>query len=195
MLAARCTRPLISDASRRLVFLGPPGVGKGTYARCVSMEAKIPTISTGSLIRDEIRSKTALGQKVEALVSKGGLIGGAEVLGLLGNRLKRHNENGFILDGVPRTLEQAQGLPKVTQVDGVVVMTLDEHSLREKLAGRRVCSGCGRNYNVSHIRHHRLDLPPLLPSNPTGNCDDCQGVLVHRDDDREEVVRDRLVGF
>eukprot|EP00161_Ancyromonas_sigmoides_P016258 TRINITY_DN4334_c1_g1_i4.p1 TRINITY_DN4334_c1_g1~~TRINITY_DN4334_c1_g1_i4.p1 ORF type:complete len:178 (+),score=10.33 TRINITY_DN4334_c1_g1_i4:194-727(+) len=138
MLAARCTRPLISDASRRLVFLGPPGVGKGTYARCVSMEAKIPTISTGSLIRDEIRSKTALGQKVEALVSKGGLIGGAEVLGLLGNRLKRHNENGFILDGVPRTLEQAQGLPKVTQVDGVVVMTLDEHSLREKLAGRRV---------------------------------------------------------
>jgi adenylate kinase len=178
-----------------LVFLGPPGVGKGTYASRIAPKLKIPHISTGDLFRDEIRNKTALGKKAETFMKKGNLVPDEITIGMLKKRIAKSDcKNGFILDGYPRTLEQASALDKITKVDKAINFQLRQEILIKKISARRICEKCGKIYNVADIKEGKLHMPPLLPKKP-GICDDCKGKLYQRKDDSVEVVKDRLVVY
>lgn len=166
----------------KLVFLGPPGAGKGTIASQAKTAYSIPHISTGDLFRDNIRRETELGQKVKAILAAGDLVPDEVTIAMVDNRIKEADAAaGFILDGFPRTIAQADALARMTELDKVVNFVLDKETVVRRLSGRRVCKSTGRTYHI-------LYNPPKVE----GIDDETGEPLIQRDDDREESVRNRL---
>jgi adenylate kinase len=166
----------------KLIFLGPPGAGKGTLAvRAVDM-LKAPHISTGAIFRSAIAAKSPLGLKVKAIIDAGRLVDDAVTIELVKERLAQEDaQEGYILDGFPRTIPQAEALAGFSRVDRVVNFDIPDTAVLERLGGRRVCRKCGANY-------HRVFNKPKKE----GVCDSCGGEVYTRDDDRQEAVQKRL---
>ena len=167
-----------------IVLLGAPGAGKGTQGVMISKHFGIPTISTGDIIRSALKSGSEMGLKVKAYVDKGQLVPDEIVIGIVKDRIKQDDcRNGFILDGFPRTLAQAEALDKSgVKVDRVVDIEVDDELIYKRMSGRRICNKCGRTYNVE------LGMNPKTE----GVCDDCEGDLIQRVDDKLETVKERL---
>ena len=170
-----------------LILLGAPGVGKGTQGALISKEYNIPQISTGDILRNEVKNKTELGKKAKVYMDKGELVPDDVIIGMMENRIKQDDcKNGFILDGFPRTVAQAEAFDEMLkknglELDKVLLIDVPEEEIIERLTGRRVCPSCGAVY---HIKNN--------PPKKEGICDQCGSELVQRDDDKEEVVRNRL---
>ncbi len=171
----------------RLLLIGPPGAGKGTQATIISKKYSIPQISTGDMLRQEVKSATDLGIKAKSYMDKGGLVPDSLVISMLEKRLKEKDaSNGFILDGFPRTVAQADALDnkfKELKIDKFIVIELkvNEESIIKRLSARRVCNSCGKIFNL-------ITEPPKKD----GVCDDCNGSLYQRDDDKEATIRERF---
>lgn len=183
------------DRNVQWVFLGCPGVGKGTYASRLSKFLGVPHIATGDLVREELASSGSLSQQLSEIVNQGKLVSDEIIFNLLSKRLeagKAVGGSGFILDGFPRTVKQAEILEGVMDIDLVVNLKLREDVLLEKCLGRRMCSQCGGNFNVANINvkggngNPPISMAPLLP--PAH----CMSKLITRADDTEEVVKERL---
>ncbi|RLG85656.1 MAG: adenylate kinase [Thermoprotei archaeon] len=165
----------------KLVFLGPPGVGKGTYAKILVRKYGIPHISTGDIFREEIARGTPLGRKVKEYVERGLLVPDEIVIEIVRQRLSREDcRRGFILDGFPRTIEQARALENIVSIDAAVHFYAPMEVVIDRISGRLVCPRCGAIYHVKY-------RPPKVP----GICDVCGAKLVRRPDDRPEVARRR----
>ncbi len=176
----------------KLIFLGPPGAGKGTYASRLKSILNVPHISTGDMFRAEARSGSDLGKKLKSIMDRGELVPDELTVKILKERIKKEDcKEGFILDGFPRTINQAEMLGEITEIDHVLNIKLDREILIKKMTARRVCRNCGEIYNVADIHIGDLHMPPLLPEKE-GICDKCGGELVHRKDDTREVIEDRL---
>lgn len=171
----------------RLVFLGPPGVGKGTQAQRLSAQRRIPKISTGDILREAVQKKTPLGLQAKSFMDGGGLVPDEVVIGIIRERLKESDcKVGFILDGFPRTVPQARALTAMLQqnhsgIDRVLNFELSDDELIRRLSGRRSCPNC-------QAVHHVEFNPPRKPD----QCDACGGTLIQRSDDRPETIRKRL---
>ncbi len=166
----------------KLVFLGPPGAGKGTIAVKAKDVYSIPHISTGDLFRENIRKETELGKKVKAILAAGDLVPDEVTIAMVDNRLKEDDASaGFILDGFPRTIAQADALMEMTALDRVVNFVLDKEEIVKRLSGRRVCKSTGRTYHIIYN-------PPKVE----GIDDETGEPLIQRDDDKEEAIRNRL---
>ncbi|XP_058098099.1 adenylate kinase 1, chloroplastic-like [Magnolia sinica] len=183
------------DRNVQWVFLGCPGVGKGTYASRLSHLLGVPHIATGDLVRDELSSSGPLSHQLSEVVNQGKLVSDEIIISLLSKRLESgeaQGESGFILDGFPRTISQAEILEGVTDIDLVVNLKLREDILLEKCLGRRICSQCGGNFNIASINIKGengmpgIFMAPLLP--PVH----CTSKLITRSDDTEAVVKERL---
>lgn len=171
----------------RLIMLGAPGVGKGTQAKKLSDKYSIPKISTGDILREAIQQGTALGLKAKSYMDKGQLVPDDVVIGIVEEKLKGNEcANGWILDGFPRTLEQARALDRILEkigssIDHVLNLEVDEEEIIKRLSGRRSCGRCQNTYNI----YFNLPLKD-------GVCDACGGRLIQRSDDNEDTVRERL---
>jgi adenylate kinase len=171
----------------RIVLLGAPGSGKGTQAKLLTEKFKIPQIATGDLLRQEVSSRTELGNRAKAAMDAGELVSDQVVLGIIQGRLTKADARaGFVLDGFPRNIPQAQELDAMLARLGkplqlAVLVDVDREVLMKRLTGRRGCTSCGAIYNIYFS-------PPRVP----GKCDKCGSVLQHRSDDNEEAVRKRL---
>ncbi len=166
----------------RLVLLGPPGSGKGTQGAKLAQALGVPRISTGDILRQNVAEGTELGRRAKVFMESGKLVPDDLVIAMTAERLKAPDaRRGFILDGFPRTIAQAEALAKLTTVDAVVNLFLEPEELVKRSAGRRVCPTCASVYHV-------VTNPPRKP----GVCDKCGSALVTRPDDREEVVRTRI---
>ncbi len=166
----------------KLIFLGPPGAGKGTLAGLMGKELGIPQISTGDIFRDAIKRETELGKKVKQIVSRGDLVPDALTVDLVKERLAQPDASkGFILDGFPRTIPQAEALEEFQRPDAVINFVISDEAVVKRLSGRRVCRNCGAIYNVDN-----------MPSKVEGVCDKCGGPLYTRDDDSVESIKNRL---
>jgi adenylate kinase len=171
----------------RLIFLGPPGVGKGTQAQRLSAEFRIPKISTGDILRDAAAKKTPLGVQAKSFMDGGKLVPDEVVIGIIRERLKESDcKEGFILDGFPRTVPQARALTAMlgqsqSGIDRALNFELSDHDLIRRLSGRRSCPNCQAVYHVEFN-------PPRTP----GQCDQCGGKLIQRNDDQPETIRKRL---
>jgi adenylate kinase len=171
----------------RVIFLGPPGAGKGTQARRVAQRWAVPQIATGDMLREAVAAGTPLGVQAKRYMDAGELVPDDVIIGLVGETLARPEaRKGFVLDGFPRTLAQARALDRLLEdrglaLDRVVLFRVAEAELVRRLTGRRVCRACGRNYHVALS-------PPARP----GVCDHCGGALYQRSDDEEATVRRRL---
>ncbi len=179
----------------KLIFLGAPGVGKGTYASRISAILGIAHISTGDLLRDEVKNGTKLGMEAKGYMERGELVPDKLVNMILKERIS-HKDclKGFILDGFPRTINQAEELAKITKIDLVVNISLRKDLLIKKLAARRICRGCGKIYNIADIKEGKIHLPPLLPKNE-GMCDACGGEIYQRPDDNTRVIEERFIAY
>ena len=166
-----------------IIFLGAPGAGKGTQAEIVSEKLSIPTISTGAIIREAIKNKTPMGLSAQAAIEKGELVSDEVVIGIIKDRLVQDDcKNGFILDGFPRTIAQAEALEKMgVKIDKVVNIYVSDEDIVQRMSGRRVCSACGASY-------HTL----FKPTKDNKTCDKCSAELTIRRDDDPEVVKSRL---
>ncbi len=165
----------------KIALFGPPGAGKGTQAKYIVERFDIPQISTGDLLRAQVREGTELGRMAKEYMDKGALVPSEVVIGMMKERVSEADcRGGFILDGFPRAIPQARALEDFVQLDGVVNITVDESALIRRLTGRRMCR-CGATYHIDFN-------PPETP----GKCDKCEASLYQRDDDREETVRNRL---
>ncbi|TVR70510.1 MAG: adenylate kinase [Spirochaetaceae bacterium] len=166
----------------KMVFLGPPGAGKGTMAVRVADAAGIPHISTGDIFRFNIKNETELGKKVKAILDSGELVPDTVTIELVQDRLQKDDAaNGFILDGFPRTIPQADALGEMVELDRVINFELSDVEVVKRLSGRRVHPGSGRTYHV-------LFSPPRVE----GKDDETGEPLVQRDDDKEEAIKNRL---
>jgi adenylate kinase len=166
----------------KLIFLGPPGAGKGTLAGLVSAEYKIPQISTGDIFRDAIKRETELGKKVKEIVGRGDLVPDDLTVSLVRERLTQSDaRNGYILDGFPRTIPQAEALAGFQKLDAVVNFAIDDQLVVKRLSGREICKSCGKIYHVTN-----------MPSKVKGVCDACGGPLYTRPDDSLESITNRL---
>ena len=167
----------------KLILLGPPAAGKGTQSAHLSEYYDIPAISTGSIIRNNISEGTELGTKAKAYIDAGTLVPDELVIDLVDKRLKEADcKNGYILDGFPRTVAQAQAMEKMgIDIDKVVEITVPDEEIVKRISGRRNCEKCGAIYNISDN-----------PSKAGDKCEKCGGNLVQRADDTEETVRKRL---
>ncbi|MEM5820788.1 MAG: nucleoside monophosphate kinase [Candidatus Aenigmatarchaeota archaeon] len=180
----------------RLIIFGPPGSGKGTYSAMLKEKIGMEKISTGDIFRAEIKNQTELGKKVESYVKQGLLVPDEIVIEVVKKILDEKKDN-YILDGFPRTVKQAEWLLKYTKIDAVIKINIHDEILIEKISGRRICSNpkCDGNYNVVFIDKTvegvRYYLPAILPKNDM-KCDKCGSPLIQRDDDKPEVVRERL---
>ena len=165
-----------------LVFLGPPGAGKGTIAAKAKDVYKIPHISTGDLFRSNIKNGTELGKQVQAILASGDLVPDSVTIAMVEDRLKdKDAESGFILDGFPRTVAQADALATMANLDAVVNFVLDKDAIVKRLSGRRVCKSTGRTYHIIYN-----------PPKKEGIDDETGEVLIQRDDDKEDAIRNRL---
>ena len=171
----------------RVILLGPPGAGKGTQAVEISRTFGIPHISTGDIFRENVRGGTELGREAKRYMDAGELVPDDVVVGMVGDRLAQDDAaEGFVLDGFPRTVPQAQALEDLlvqrdAPLEVVVRFAVAEDEVVERLTGRRTCESCGKVFHVSHA-------PPATE----GVCDACGGGLIQRDDDTEDVVINRL---
>ena len=166
----------------RMVLLGPPGSGKGTYASRLNSVLGVPHISTGDMVREEIKAQTELGKTIKRYSDKGELVPDEIIIQLLAERLKKPGaEKGFILDGFPRTPPQAEALDKIAKLDLVINLNVPDEIIIARLSNRLTCRKCGAIYN-------RLTLKPKLDE----ICDLCGGELYQRDDDKPEVIKERL---
>ena len=167
----------------KLILLGAPGAGKGTQAEVLCKELNIPTISTGNILRAAIKDGTPTGLKAKSFMDAGQLVPDEVIIGIITERLAQDDcRNGFILDGVPRTIAQAEALEKAgIQFDHVISIEISDETIVERMAGRRVCEHCGATY-------HLVAVPPKTP----GVCDKCGGKLIQRHDDEPETVKARL---
>lgn len=165
------------------ILLGAPGAGKGTQAELLVKKLSIPAISTGNMLREAIANGTELGKKAKQFMDEGALVPDELILGIIGDRVAQDDcANGFILDGVPRTLAQAEALEaKGIRIDHVVSIEVDDSVIEGRMTGRRVCGKCGASYHV-------VANPPKVD----GVCDSCGSELVIRKDDKPETVRKRL---
>jgi adenylate kinase len=177
------------------VFLGCPGVGKGTYASRLSTLLGVPHIATGDLVREALASSGPLSQQLSEIVNQGKLVSDEIIINLLSKRLEdgeAKGESGFILDGFPRTMRQAEILGDVTDIDLVVNLKLPEEVLVDKCLGRRTCSQCGKGFNVAHINLKGENGKPGISMDPLLPPPQCASKLITRADDTEEVVKARL---
>ena len=169
------------------IFLGAPGAGKGTQAELLSWKLNIPHISTGDILRDEVKKGTLLGEKVMAFMSKGELVPDGLILEVVKKRLKEKDcKEGFILDGFPRTLVQAESLDRLLneigkKIDRVIKIKVTDETIIKRLSARLVCELCGADYNLE-----------TRPPKEAGRCDLCGGELEQRIDDNREVILNRL---
>ena len=166
-----------------IILLGAPGAGKGTQAAVICNHLNIPTISTGNIIREALRTGTEMGLKAKSFMDAGQLVPDEVVIGIIEERLKNDDcQNGFILDGFPRTIPQAEALDKMgVVIDKVIDIEVPDETIVTRLSGRRVCEKCGRPYHI-------VDLKPQVE----GVCDDCTGALIQRKDDHIDTVKARL---
>ena len=175
-----------------IVFLGPPGSGKGTYSSRSAPQLGIPHISTGDLLREAVAKKTAIGKKAEGYMKKGELVPDGIIMDMVRERLsQRDAKPGFIFDGFPRTIEQADELERIRKVELVINLRIPDKVIIQKILARRTCEKCGEIYNVADIHFGKVNMPPVLPKKP-GICDKCGGKLVSRSDETEEIIKDRL---
>ncbi|KAJ6799668.1 adenylate kinase 1, chloroplastic-like [Iris pallida] len=177
------------------VFLGCPGVGKGTYASRLSSLLSVPHIATGDLVRDELASSGPLSHQLSEIVNQGKLVSDEIIINLLSKRLangEAKGESGFLLDGFPRTIRQAEILEGVTDIDLVINLKLQENVLLEKCLGRRICSQCGGNFNIASINVKGENGKPDIVMAPLPPPEKCASKLITRADDTEEVVKERL---
>jgi adenylate kinase len=166
----------------KLIFLGPPGAGKGTLAGVVSAEHGIPQISTGDMFRAAIKNETPLGKKVKAILASGELVPDDVTVELVKERLAQADAaKGYILDGFPRTIPQAEALGKFQTLDAVIDFAIDDELVVKRLSGREICKNCGAIYHVTN-----------MPSKVKGVCDKCGGPLYTRPDDSLESIKNRL---
>ena len=174
----------------RLVFLGAPGVGKGTQAELVAAKLAIPKISTGDLLRTGVAQKTPLGLEAQQYMTQGELVPDNVVIGLVAEKIASSEcEKGFILDGFPRTILQADALSGILQkqevsLDQVIYFVIPREEVVTRLSGRRSCSACSAVYHVDYV-----------PPKQDGRCDECGAALVQRSDDTRETVESRLVVY
>ena len=182
---------MASDGTKRaLIFLGPPGAGKGTQAMQVAKVQSLPHLSTGDMFRDHVGRGTDLGLKAKPIMERGELVPDEIVLGMVEERVARPDcTNGFVLDGFPRTIPQAQGLDDLLVRRGfgkalVLHIAVEYEKLLRRLTGRRTCSACGEIYNI-------YDRAPKVE----GKCDKDAGALTQRKDDREDVIRERIAAY
>jgi adenylate kinase len=172
---------------RIVIMFGPPGAGKGTQAKFLSDKFNIPQISTGDILRDAVKCGTQLGKEAQPYMNRGALVPDEVVIGIIEERTKEKDcTNGFILDGFPRTIAQAEALEELlekrgTPVTQVVNLKVSDNEIVKRSMSRLVCKSCNAVYNL-------LVSPPRVD----GKCDACGGELAQRDDDKEEVVRKRL---
>jgi adenylate kinase len=166
----------------KLIFLGPPGAGKGTLAGLMSKTLGIPQVSTGDIFRDAIKRETELGLKVKAIVSRGDLVPDELTVGLVKERLAKPDAAaGYILDGFPRTIPQAEALDTFQKIDSVINFNVTDKEVIRRLSGRRTCKNCGAIYHVDN-----------MPPKKEGVCDKCGGPLYIRDDDSITSISNRL---
>lgn len=173
-----------------LILLGPPGAGKGTQSALLEKRFNIPQISTGDMLRAAVKASTPMGLKAKAYMDAGDLVPDAVVVGIVHERLQEPDCNeGFILDGFPRTVPQADALNDSLaqlnkELDAVVSLQVDVSALVERLTGRRSCKNCGKGF------HLKFDPPAA-----DGSCSACSGELIQRDDDHEETIRRRMDAY
>jgi len=164
------------------IFLGPPGAGKGTLAKKVAEEYQIPHISTGDIFRENIKNGTELGKKAKAIIDAGGLVSDEITIGLVKDRLSKDDtQKGYILDGFPRTIPQAEALETFAKIDAAVNFDIEDEAVVERLGGRVCCKECGQMFHVK-----------FNPPKTAGICDKCGGALYTRDDDKTESIQNRL---
>ncbi|MBS3158198.1 adenylate kinase [Candidatus Woesearchaeota archaeon] len=175
----------------KLILLGAPGAGKGTLAKKLIDKYNIPQLSTGDMLRAAVKEGTELGKKAKSFMDSGALVPDQLVIDIIAERLKQKDcKNGFILDGFPRTIAQADALAKIgandksAKIDHVISLNVEDEVVVHRLAGRRTCRGCGAIFHVENLK-------PKVP----GKCDSCNGELYQRDDDKEETIRNRLKTF
>jgi adenylate kinase len=174
------------------IFLGPPGSGKGTYSSRIAPILDIPHISTGDLFREHLKNETEIGMKAKDIMASGQLVPDEITIEIVKERLGRGDcNNGFILDGFPRTVPQAEALQGIVEIDVVSNLVIPENILIEKACARRICKDCGDIYNIADIRREGVIMPPMNPK-IEGKCDKCEGDLIQRKDDNEETIKDRL---
>lgn len=169
-----------------LILLGAPGAGKGTQAEVISEALSIPQISTGNMLREAVKNGTEYGLKAKAAMDAGALVSDEIVIGILKDRIAQPDcAKGFILDGFPRTVPQAEALDAMgVQIDKVLEIFVPDETIKERVSGRRVCEGCGASYHVQ-----------FKPSKAEGICDKCGAATIIRKDDKPETVLDRLAVY
>lgn len=171
----------------KMILLGPPGAGKGTQAKSISDKYLIPHISTGDIFRKNISEKTLLGIKAKEYIDKGQLVPDEVTIDIVKDRLQQEDcKNGFLLDGFPRTVNQAEALDQFLSslgkdIDNALLIDVPKENILERMTGRRVCISCGASY---HIKFN--------PTMVSGKCDKCGGEVIQRKDDTEETVGERL---
>lgn len=166
-----------------LILLGAPGAGKGTQAEVICDTLKIPAISTGNILREAVKNGTELGLKAKEYMESGNLVPDEVVIGLLKERIAQDDcKNGYVLDGFPRTVPQAEALDAMgVVIDKVIDIEVADEAIQKRLSGRRVCEDCGASYHVDY-----------KPSAVEGKCDKCGGKTVQRKDDHPDTIKDRL---
>lgn len=167
----------------KLILLGAPGAGKGTYAEMLKSKLGVPTISTGNILRAAVKNGTPVGLQAKEYIDHGKLVPDDVIIGIIGERLQEADcANGYILDGVPRTIAQAEALEAAgIRFDAVVAIEISDEKIIKRMGGRRVCEVCGSSYHI-------VNIPPKVE----GVCDVCGGKLVQRKDDEPETVKKRL---
>ena len=167
----------------KLIMLGAPGAGKGTQAAILSEKLEIPAISTGNILRAAVKNGTPVGLQAKSYMDAGKLVPDAVIIGIVAERLAQPDcEKGFILDGVPRTIAQAEALEAAGVVfDNVLSLEISDQEIEERMEGRRFCHSCGATFHIKNA-----------PPQQEGVCDKCGGTLEQRDDDKPETVKHRL---
>lgn len=173
-----------------LILFGPPGAGKGTQSQFIVERFNIPQISTGDILRSAVKAQTELGTRAKSIMDAGGLLPDEVVLGIIEGRIVLQDcSDGFILDGFPRTIQQAEGLSAILaglhkKIDHVISLEVPNDMILQRLSGRRTCAACGKGFHIAYA-----------PPKAEGVCDICCGELVQRDDDREEAIKNRLITY
>lgn len=163
-----------------LIFLGPPGSGKGTLAQGIKEEMGLAHISTGAMLRQHIRRNTPLGVEAQKYIDRGNLVPDSLVVSMVKERLEDSDcQHGYMLDGFPRTVQQAEELKAFADLDAVILLDLSDEDIIKRLTGRRVCHACGGTFHISRLSDSKV-------------CPTCGGALVQRPDDTEETIRTRL---
>ena len=170
----------------KLILLGAPGAGKGTQAEVICEKFNIPSISTGNILREAIKNGTEMGIKAKSYIDNGNLVPDEVVIGIIKDRLAMDDcKNGFILDGFPRTIPQAEALDKMNiDIDCALSIEVADEKIMQRLSGRRVCLSCGATYHIDYKKPAK-----------EGICNNCGAELVQRDDDKPETIADRLAVY